>query len=656
MPYVYALDPTVPANSDLVSAGAGNIRDFKNAVIERLNTFFTDIQNADPLVVSDSASFGKINANGGTVTASVPVLSMIQTWNNGAVVFTGVKLNITNTASAAGSLLADLQVGGSSKFNVDKTGLVTNAGGIQFNTSGPVQIGGINKTATNGLAVQAVTGATNDFILFDAVGTSGGVFAVPVGTRNAVFGGSVTVDVFRAGATTGVVDIRSAGSLRLWKSDNSTSIDLAYSGGIVNVTAGATFGGGLTVTSASITVGPIGAVNTPWLNGSGNDQSNARIRLSNTGAGGGKNFDLVAGTPGASNAGFAIHNQTDSVVLAQWTNAGALMLPNTVTISAGGLTVSSGTSALQAVTATSVTASGNIQLATNATVLQGKTSGGATVNLLTLTADVNNITRFTAGVDAGGFQWTNQAAAASWMGLTASGLAVTTALGVGALPSANAAIFIGVTQNNASTQYGILNQPTFGSAVTSDANAIYAQVFTAAAAFTMSRAIAVHIADASKGAGSSITSNYAIYIEPMTSGGTNYAIYTNTGLVRFGDNVLIVQSNGGTQHLNIDNSATAAGRNWHLGYSGFGLGGVSEFSFYNITDSITVMRLGALGNVNIWGDITVAGSSFMIHTTNTLTNAAASNTATLTNAPRVGNPLKWIQIDDAGTTRYIPTW
>lgn len=56
----------------------------------------------------------------GTKTASTPVLDITQTWNNAAVTFTGIKMNVTDTASAAGSLLADLQVGGSSILSVRK--------------------------------------------------------------------------------------------------------------------------------------------------------------------------------------------------------------------------------------------------------------------------------------------------------------------------------------------------------------------------------------------------------------------------------------------------------------------------------------------------------------------------------------------------------
>lgn len=66
----------------------------------------------------------------GTVTVATLVRDDTVTWNNGAVVFTAWKLNVTNTASAAGSLLLDLQIGGTSQFSVDKAGAVVAVGSI----------------------------------------------------------------------------------------------------------------------------------------------------------------------------------------------------------------------------------------------------------------------------------------------------------------------------------------------------------------------------------------------------------------------------------------------------------------------------------------------------------------------------------------------
>ena len=57
--------------------------------------------------------------------ANVPISNLTTTWNNVSTTFTGIKLNVTDTASAAASLLMDLQVGGASRFNVTKAGEVS---------------------------------------------------------------------------------------------------------------------------------------------------------------------------------------------------------------------------------------------------------------------------------------------------------------------------------------------------------------------------------------------------------------------------------------------------------------------------------------------------------------------------------------------------
>lgn len=50
------------------------------------------------------------------------IYDMADTWNDAGTTYTGIKLNVTDTASAAASLLMDLQVGGVSKFSVSKAG------------------------------------------------------------------------------------------------------------------------------------------------------------------------------------------------------------------------------------------------------------------------------------------------------------------------------------------------------------------------------------------------------------------------------------------------------------------------------------------------------------------------------------------------------
>jgi hypothetical protein len=87
-----------------------------------------------------TASYSVTGAN------TTPLLNLSGTWNTTGVA-TGLKLNITDTASAATSKLIDLQVAASSKFNVDKYG---NASCYQLNTnSSQISCGQINIASVN---------------------------------------------------------------------------------------------------------------------------------------------------------------------------------------------------------------------------------------------------------------------------------------------------------------------------------------------------------------------------------------------------------------------------------------------------------------------------------------------------------------------------
>jgi hypothetical protein len=71
--------------------------------------------------------------------ANVQLDSLTDTWNNGATTFNAVKMNVTDTASAAASKLIDLQVGGNTKANVTKAGLLTLASGLTLTGANTIQ-------------------------------------------------------------------------------------------------------------------------------------------------------------------------------------------------------------------------------------------------------------------------------------------------------------------------------------------------------------------------------------------------------------------------------------------------------------------------------------------------------------------------------------
>lgn len=56
--------------------------------------------------------------------STMNIYDLSDVWNAGGTTFTAVKMNVTDTASAATSMLIDLQVGGTSQFHVLKNGAI----------------------------------------------------------------------------------------------------------------------------------------------------------------------------------------------------------------------------------------------------------------------------------------------------------------------------------------------------------------------------------------------------------------------------------------------------------------------------------------------------------------------------------------------------
>lgn len=86
------------------------------------------------------------------------------------------------------------------------------------------------------------------------------------------------------------------------------------------------------------------------------------------------------------------------------------------------------------------------------------------------------------------------------------------------------------------------------------------------------------------------------------------------------------------------------------GFASITVSGTGGTMFIN-----TGTTIDSSGNIRTL-DLYTNDANFIIRATTSLNNAAAGNTATLTNAPVAGNPTKWISFDDAGVTRRIPTW
>ena len=130
---------------------------FEVLALDKLNSRARAPGSGDSYLMPRSLAVG-----GETVTASAPVLDLSQSWNASGVTFTGIKLDVTDTASAAGSLLLDLDVEGVSKFSVDKLGGVSMNSHLQilgaskiYGTSFSINVGGTSSGSNNWITLTA---------------------------------------------------------------------------------------------------------------------------------------------------------------------------------------------------------------------------------------------------------------------------------------------------------------------------------------------------------------------------------------------------------------------------------------------------------------------------------------------------------------------
>lgn len=102
----------------------------------------------------------------GTLTVSAP-FTLTQTWNDAGVTFTGALFNFINTASAAGSLLLNLQLNSSPLFSFTKEGI------LRFGVAGST---GIRGAATANLEVQSQNNGDYRGINLSQIGFSNQTF------------------------------------------------------------------------------------------------------------------------------------------------------------------------------------------------------------------------------------------------------------------------------------------------------------------------------------------------------------------------------------------------------------------------------------------------------------------------------------------------
>ena len=206
--------------------GTGSISGYANPTTYRISvtngsTTFTLVNNTTGAALTTTAG----TPTGLTYTLSSPGVNVSQTWNNTNVAFTGLRYNVTDTASNASSLLMDLQVGGVSKAAITKYGALAIR---PTNTTGPT-------AATEWLMYRADQTATGFATLSGGLGTTSlGVYTGSTNATTALFSGGVILNSTGAygwnstSAATGagydtILTRRGAANLRLGAADVGTT-------------------------------------------------------------------------------------------------------------------------------------------------------------------------------------------------------------------------------------------------------------------------------------------------------------------------------------------------------------------------------------------------------------------------------------------------
>lgn len=112
---------------------------------------------------------GQLGLIGGTVTTNSPLLSGTETWNGSGVVFTGYKINITDTSSSLLSGALEVEYGGSTYFRVGKSASGYAALWL-LNGVTPTASNAVFQETTGSLYVQAPGGAGSILNLGDTSG------------------------------------------------------------------------------------------------------------------------------------------------------------------------------------------------------------------------------------------------------------------------------------------------------------------------------------------------------------------------------------------------------------------------------------------------------------------------------------------------------
>jgi hypothetical protein len=188
---------------------------------------------------SATPTFAGLTITAGTVTTSTPYRSSTQTWNAGAVSFVGELVNITDTASAAGSRFIEYQTGGVARFAVRKDGAIVT--GSWAATTIAANVGGTGQTSY----------AVGDILFADTTSTLARLAGVATGNV-LISGGVGTAPSYgKVGLTTHISGTLAVGNGGTGVTTTPTNGQLLIGNGTNYTVANLTAGTGVTITNGS---------------------------------------------------------------------------------------------------------------------------------------------------------------------------------------------------------------------------------------------------------------------------------------------------------------------------------------------------------------------------------------------------------------------
>lgn len=150
--------------------------------------------------------------------ATTSIRSITDTWTDGATTYTAIKMNVTDSASAAASSLLALQVGGSTLHDVGKDGAVTVtsaaadalAVGPNGGTNPALQVDGSTSSAATGVKVTGAAAAAGVALAAISSGTNENMTIDAKGSGTVTINGTATGAIALGAATTGAGAILSS--------------------------------------------------------------------------------------------------------------------------------------------------------------------------------------------------------------------------------------------------------------------------------------------------------------------------------------------------------------------------------------------------------------------------------------------------------------